>query len=138
MKNFLKYMNFNRWLYVMGAILIIVAIISVMASFQKEDPLGGRTISSGTDSISSYVTEGQIATAVHSGPVFLDRIIIGNDLAGGGLILANATDSVASPFFQLTDATTLQGVWEIGVNLSEGLCATVSSGLWTTFIYNPK
>ena len=131
-----------------GIVLIILCMVLVIQNYNKpssQDSLGGMSGSVQQDSVLEFVSQGTTAAfrgdgvVINDGPAYLYRILIGNNLTGGGLILRNATDSTSEVFnvWRLT-GDTLIGEYEMGMNLSTGISATVSQGLWTTFIFDPK
>lgn len=145
-------MNVNKikeWLgdnlhIVAGAVVILclAGFLSIPYIFNMdiEEGMGGRRMSSGDEPTYQCVTDGEL-NIVYGGPAYLNSIIIGNDKSGSTLSVKNATCSDVAAvreevFLLISD--TMSGVWDIGLDFPDGIYASVSPGLYSTFIFSPK
>lgn len=137
-KDIFKAWDFSSIISVIGIVLIILVVVLVVffRSTPTEDvPFGlsGGVISG---SILQYVTSSSGET-LHTGALFLHRVVVGADVTNALISIIDATTSSGqSVFFQIS-GNSLQGVYEIGANLSTGIWVTVSGQNNATFIFTP-
>ncbi len=77
--------------------------------------------------------------AILDGAAFLDRIIVGQNVTNQLISIVDADTDTALPvvFFQI-EGSTLQGVYEIGLDITAGIWYTASANDNVTIIYRPK
>lgn len=119
-------------------VFIITFAVLNMVPKSSEQVLGGRSGGTGSNigsSVSEMVTAGYDALAFITGPIHLERIIIGNKLTAGGITIDNATasnnDAIKIAEFYGAEV----GSYEMGIDLNLGLLITTSDNLNATFIY---
>lgn len=126
-----------------GVIIVILAIVAYfvglgLGKLSKGDPVFGG--SSAWKRTTYSVTDGTAYHEVYSGPVTLDRIIVGKTDANASLnvfdgVLTTSSSS-ANPF--TFGAGVTQGSYDIGMDFEYGILDTTSSTLQAVFIYTPK
>jgi len=126
-------------------IVVVFLVIVLISSFlvpKKETGLGF-TNSQGSSGVASFTSLSENTTGSYdayqliTGALYLERILIGNSLSSGGMILSNATAN-NNDAIKLIDLTGLSvGSHEIGTYLNMGLMITTSPSLEATFIYTP-
>jgi len=136
-KDVFKKWDFGSVISVIGIALIVLAVVLVVffrSPANEEASMGYGGI---PESIVAYATA-STGEAIYMGAVFLDRMIVGLDESDATVSLIDAvTDSSSATVFFDIRGDTLQGVYEIGARLHEGIFYTTSGSINATFIFRP-
>ena len=129
-------------------VLCGVAMLAWVGWFFAPSPLeiffrgGNNILSGGNEATFTYATEGQ-NQIIASSTVTLERILIGSDVTQGDIAIYNsntAGDDSDLVLYLTNMNASLQGVYELGVEMSNGIMINVSEStsrvLNTTIFYS--
>lgn len=126
--------------YVLATIVIVLLGIVIFSPRILEDSgilLEGRGGGDVPESLVYYDTSSSNAM-VHSGAAILERIIVGKNEGTASITFtdSDSTTLFTEPFFSISGGA-LRGVYEIGLDVDNGIYVAVSSST-NTIIYRPK
>lgn len=142
---------FKEYLLIILTVVMLIVGVSALIIIERrnieiqETALGFVNSGGGSNagvanfgSIMSVTTDATYsAYTMYSGQVFLERIVIGRNITGGGILLQNAIADNADAVFISEFFEPSVGSIDVGAYFNLGIMVTVSPGINAIFIYTP-
>lgn len=131
-------MNKKNIIIAAVSLVIVIAIFLLIAPRQEGNILTGRVTGEARDSVIVTVSYGQ-NQLLHTGHSILERLIVGKDVASSAIQIYDASSATdqTDPVVYFSGST-LQGIYELGITIDDGVMVNVSAQTNGILVITPK